>query len=339
MDPKARLKLNYNEELYGNISSEFGMAAVKRTPEEQVIVDKLVAAKLPPLLYGSDIAFWLGVSKGMFDLVLSEAFAHYKEIEIAKSTTSKGAKRILHLPVPVLHQWQMQIKSHILDMTQPSDAAHAYRRGRSAKTGAMAHEMQPYLWVVDLKDFFTSIKLDQVVSVFERIGYPTNAASALARLTCLYYVGLPQGTCTSPAISNLVMQDLDDKLLKLASKNKVTYTRYADDFAFSRNRPFSKSFLETAKKLIVDSGFRINNKKTRLLGPRCSRKVSNLVINYKTGISREHRRNLRALFHRVSLEPKKYKSEQARLHGLANWVSAFHPAEGAKYLKLANSLK
>ncbi len=46
---------------------------------------------------------------------------------------------------------------------------------------------------------------------------------------------LPQGAPTSPLISNLVMRECDEKLSEIASKYKLTYTRYGDDLSFSTN--------------------------------------------------------------------------------------------------------
>lgn len=336
MKPSKRLQQTYTSELNTSARSEFGLASIPRTDEEQRIVDALVASKLPPLLYGSDIAVWLGVTKGVFDALVSSKYGHYKQFEISKD---KGQKRTLRVPVPILHHSQKSIKLQILDTREVSEAAHAYRKGRGAATAARPHEGKSHLWTFDLKDFFSCITFDKVIGVYESMGYPTNAASALAELTALEDGGLPQGTCTSPALSNLALYDLDEQLLKLADKHKVTYTRYADDFSFSRMSRFSKTFQEAVQKRVAAAGFKLHPRKSRLRGPLCSRQVANLVINNKTSIPRERRRNIRAIFHKVALSPESFSQERARLLGLANWVSRYHPEEGAKYLALVKKIK
>ncbi|WP_250881306.1 reverse transcriptase domain-containing protein, partial [Escherichia coli] len=47
---------------------------------------------------------------------------------------------------------------------------------------------------------------------------------------------LPQGSPCSPIISELIAQILDMRLVRLAKKHGVTYTRYADDITFSTNQ-------------------------------------------------------------------------------------------------------
>lgn len=70
---------------------------------------------------------------------------------------------------------------------------------------------------------------------------PKEVATIIAQLSC--YMGhLPQGAPSSPIITNLICQILDMRLLKLAKKYKLDYTRYADDLTFSTN---NSSFIES----------------------------------------------------------------------------------------------
>ena len=48
---------------------------------------------------------------------------------------------------------------------------------------------------------------------------------------------LPQGACTSPAITNALCRRLDRRLVGLVRRHDFTYTRYADDLTFSGDRP------------------------------------------------------------------------------------------------------
>ena len=75
---------------------------------------------------------------------------------------------------------------------------------------------------------------------------PVEIATMIAQLTC-YEGKLPQGAPTSPIITNLVCNILDMRLLKIAKKYRVVYTRYADDMTCSTN---DKKFLENQENFM-----------------------------------------------------------------------------------------
>src|SRR5205085_7108156 len=128
--------------------------------------------------------------------------------------------------------------------------AQGFVPGRSIVSNASVHAGQAVVVSLDLQDFFPSIGFARVRSVFQRCGYSPAVATVLA-LLCTecprrlveydgkrYWVatgprGLPQGTCTSPALSNQEARRLDKRLGGLAAKLGLAYTRYADDLTFS----------------------------------------------------------------------------------------------------------
>ena len=86
---------------------------------------------------------------------------------------------------------------------------------------------------------------------------------------------MPQGSPCSPILSELLTHFLDMRLVKLAAKNKCSYTRYADDITFSTNQKEFPAALAVAvgegwmlgdevKSRIRDAGFTINDGKTRM---------------------------------------------------------------------------
>src|SRR4029077_10406034 len=120
----------------------------------------------------------------------------------------------------------------------------------SVVSNAQAHTRRALVVNLDLENFFPSIAFPRVRSVFQRRGYSPAVATILALLgtECprrlvqydgkRYWVatgprGLPQGACTSPALSNQVARRLDKRLGGLANKLGLAYTRYADDLTFS----------------------------------------------------------------------------------------------------------
>lgn len=89
-------------------------------------------------------------------------------------------------------------------------------------------------------------------------------STILAQLCC-YNGKLPQGAPTSPIISNLICNILDIRLLHIARKYKLDYTRYADDLTFSTNNKLflynQSEFIEKLTAEINNFGFTVNDKK------------------------------------------------------------------------------
>lgn len=120
---------------------------------------------------------------------------------------------------------------------------------------------------IDLENFFESFHFGRVRGFFTKnknFLLPSEVATVIAQLSC-YEGKLPQGAPTSPIISNLICGILDYRLLKVAKKYKLNYTRYADDLTFSTN---DKNFLnlqtkfhEEISKELIQAGFKINEKR------------------------------------------------------------------------------
>ena len=172
---------------------------------------------------------------------------HYVQFEVPKRT---GGTRVLAAPKPEIAAVQERILETILAKVPLDDAAHGFVTGRSTVTNARPHQGRDLVINLDLSDFFPSVTFPRVRGVFRSFGYSPAVATILALLCTesprrtlaygerTYHVAvgpraLPQGACTSPAISNLVARKLDRRLRGLSDKHGLTYTRYADDLTFS----------------------------------------------------------------------------------------------------------
>jgi RNA-directed DNA polymerase len=151
--------------------------------------------------------------------------------------------------------------------------------------------------------------------------------------------GLPQGACTSPALSNQVARRLDKRLGGLAAKFGLTYTRYADDLTFSASDELDGRIgylLARIRHITQDEGFAINGKKTRVLGRRSSQRVTGVVVNDKLSLPRAELRRLRAILHRASKEGLDAQNRENRpdfrawLQGKIAYVRMIRPDLGEK---------
>ncbi|MBL8112113.1 MAG: RNA-directed DNA polymerase, partial [Acidobacteria bacterium] len=132
---------------------------------------------------------------------------------------------------------------------------------------------------------------------------------------------LPQGACTSPALTNALCHRLDRRLTGLAARHGFAYTRYADDLTFSGDDPSAIGrILKSVRSIATDEGFREHPTKTRVMRRGGRQEVTGVVVNDKTGVSRHDVRALRAILH------------NAARHGLASQNRDGH-ADFAAYLR------
>lgn len=297
------------------------------------IVDRLLQKNRLPLINGDEIADFFGLRRTALWDVLRNPDGHYRSFSIPKKS---GGRRRICAPREFLRDLQGKLHGRILNLAYVHPAACGYVSGKTTEDCALPHVGKKFLWNIDLKDFFASVSFAKVVEVFQRLRYPEKAAFYLARI-CTLDDKLPQGAPTSPALSNQVLLPVDRKLALLAKRNKITYTRYADDLSFSANKPIDEAFQSNVLRTIQTHGFQVNPDKCRLFGPRSRRMVTGYVVNERISIPRVSRRRLRAIFHQVSKNPRKTRQSYQKLMGLANWVRHKHPNEGNKYVEILSS--
>jgi retron-type reverse transcriptase len=209
---------------------------------------------------------------------------------------------------------------------------------------------------MDLEAFFPSITFPRIRSVFHRLGYSPAVATILA-LLCTecprrrveydgkpYHVatgprGLPQGACTSPALSNQVARRLDKRLGGLARKLDLTYTRYADDLTFSGDASLESRvgyLLARIRHIAEAEGFTVNEEKSRVQRRNTAQRVTGLVVNDRPNVSRKEVRRLRAILHRARTEGLDQQNRGGRHHfrawlqGKIAYVSMVRPELGRK---------
>jgi len=218
----------------------------------------------------------------------------YRRFEIPKRS---GGIRVIREPLPSLKEIQRWILENILDTRSIHRFAKGFVRGRSIRDNARFHVGQGVVLKVDIQNFFGSIHYERVLRLFRGFGYVEEVAVLLARL-CTFRDGLPQGAPTSPAISNLLSTRMDQRISGYAKKNRLRYTRYADDLTFSGSLQVGDliSFVEL---VLQADGLRLNRSKTRMMEAHQRQVVTGVVVNERLNAPRELRRELRQISHYV----------------------------------------
>lgn len=191
--------------------------------------------------------------------------------------------------------------------------------GRNVVANARCHLYQSCVLNLDLENFFPSITKTGVRRALERELADRIPSSEVRNLICNLCTipdrsgteVLPQGTPTSPVLSNIVLKGLDRRLAAFAGAHGYNYTRYADDITFSHDRPirrFSPFFMERVRSIIEEYGLKINDRKTKVSVKGERLEVTGLTVGEKVNVPRNYIKQLRTLLHLW----KHYGYEQAQ---------------------------
>lgn len=212
----------------------------------------------------------------------------YQTVNITKKN---GKKREINMPWKLLADIQKRIYKYILCDASVSECAAAYAKGRSIHDATVKHIGQPILVKLDIKSFFESIDFETVKDVFLSLGFDKYQTLTLANFCC-YKGRLPQGTSTSPMISNLVMREFDDHLSNYCLKQDIKYTRYSDDMLFSGDFD-AKHLIGYVNLLLQDFGFELNRNKIKVIKQGQRQSALGVVLNEKQQVSKEYRKQIR----------------------------------------------
>ena len=262
----------------------------------------------------------------------STTLRHYNLRTLTKSNQRDGSFRLLESPKQHLKHLQRQIYREILRPIPLHTAVNGFRPGHSILTFAEPHAGRAAVLRFDLQDFFPSVSGPRVQAFFRTLGYPETVADLLGGL-CTTTVPrpfwrtvttdpitqpidqrqriqgarilysrphLPQGAPTSPAIANLCAFRLDRRLAGLAASAGATYTRYADDLAFSGDSAFARSatlrnFAPQVAAIAIEEGFRVHPHKTRLMRSSARQHLAGLTLNQRPNLSRKDLKQLEAI--------------------------------------------
>ena len=218
----------------------------------------------------------------------------------------------------------------------PSDYAMGFTEGRSVVKNANIHKGQNYVFNLDLKDFFPSVFRVRVRARLQAkpFNFNEDIAIIIAGLCSMKvssghkdgsdYV-LPQGSPTSPIITNMICDNLDRRLAGLAKRFGLRYSRYADDITFSSMHYVYREqgdFRKELSRIITQQGFTINEAKTRLQKRGSRQEVTGIIVSDKLNVTQYYVRDIRNLLYiwerhgyttAMSVFWPKYKSEKGHV--------------------------
>ncbi|WP_409408769.1 retron St85 family RNA-directed DNA polymerase [Acidithiobacillus ferriphilus] len=247
-------------------------------------------------------------------------------------------KRLISQPTAELKYFQRWLVDNELNQLPVHDAAMAYRRKRSILDHASPHSKQRYLLKVDFKDFFPSLNENSLRHCLNRDrDYSEEELTILCNLLLksTRIDGMPLqlsiGAPSSPFISNYLMWEFDTKIQQYCDVMNVTYTRYADDLAFSTNTPrLLDQVLGSVQKVLASISYLpliLNPEKTVNVSKKRRRLLVGLTLanDGNVSIGRNEKRRLRAALH-AHTQGQLSRDEVARLVGILSFVWSIDPS-------------
>ena len=261
-----------------------------------------------------------------------------------KLPKKSGGSRTITTPAPFLKGLQRGLLKGLLHKASCHDAATGFRPGLSIAHNAHPHVGQRVVLNIDITNFFPSTRYPLIRRAINHAtprGTSVDARRLLADL-CGFGGGLPIGAPTSPAIANLVLLPADKAIAKVAQRDTLSFTRYADDLTFSGADPVG--ILPFVKDVLKQLGYEIDRKKTNIVRRGRRQVVTGLVVNDKVSVRRLVRRRLRAAVHRATQSDKKlewHKREMSlqELKGRIAFVGVVHPLEASQLARRLHEKK
>ncbi len=231
----------------------------------------------------------LGVSAKTLYTLSNNIEKHYRCVALPKRS---GGIRTLSVPDPLLKQVQRLISERLLSFMPVSRYAAAYKCGASVIKNASRHTRKTKILKLDIKNFFDRILYSQV----KEKAFPSKKYSesnrVLLSMLCYYKDKLPQGAPSSPAITNIIMFDFDERVGEWCDEKGIVYTRYCDDMTFSGDFDDSNVISFVSEEL-KKYGFYLNEKKTRSVLHSQRQTVTGIVVNERVNTPSDYRRRLR----------------------------------------------
>lgn len=242
----------------------------------------------------------------------------YKAFTIPKKN---GSGRTIHAPVKGLKSLLRALNFVLHCVQEAHPAAKGFVINESIVSNAKLHVGKTYVYNLDLADFFHSfdsnrVKLALIKTPFHLKGEKEPLAFLIANLVThpfeiegIIKTVLPQGSPTSPTITNIMCVKLDRRLLGLAKRFGANYSRYADDITFSSYHDIYKNeeFLKELNRIISEDNLykfkeetktigptlKINPNKTRLQSSAYRQEVTGLTVNEKVNVKRRYIKQIR----------------------------------------------
>ena len=277
------------------------------TPAEHSEIEHLIACGLPPISSTSALAAMFGISPGLIGSFTKNPEHYYRAFFIPKGS---GQREILSPKVglKIIQKW---ISIKLEAAYSVPDHVYGFVPQKSHVQAAAIHAGAKWVFSVDIKDFFQTTPKELVESRLRELGFKEKGASLIGEL-CTLNNHLPQGAPSSPLLSNICFNSLDETLKEISTKHSIRLSRYADDIVFSGSKTYPEELQAEIEAAFSASPWTLSPRKTELVFlPRDRLKIHGILVDgEKIRLTKGYRKRLRAFAH--LMEHGKIKEEDKR---------------------------
>lgn len=266
------------------------------------------------------LASLIGVSPHLIAIMSMNPDKYYRSFKLNKKS---GGHREIFAPRKFMKVIQYWITDYFLFRLKIHASCYSYRKGVSIKENAINHLNNDFVANIDITDYFGTINKDMVQKCLIKNKIDAKLATAITEIVT-YKDFLPQGAPSSPQVSNAILFDFDNKISETCYLTGCVYTRYSDDITISGSkRSDVVRMIKLAMHLLNESGFSVNNKKTRISSINSRRIVTGILVDDVIRPTRKYRKRVRSAFDHAIKDNDYSKDTIYKLSGYLNYLKSF----------------
>jgi RNA-directed DNA polymerase len=289
----------------------------KSAEEESGEIRRLFALGLPPVTSLNALAVMTGYNRGFLWSLIDRPEKYYRVFHIPKGRTT----RQIEAPKVALKFLQKWLSVHFARKWLPHGAAHGFVCGRSHISAARVHLGAEWVVSIDIENFFPSTPSQEVLTALTRLGYQTAGSIVALSSLCCYNRRLAQGAPSSPVLSNIALQPLDEAIFDIAEKFHSKFTRYADDIVLSGKGSAPENLISELEGVFESTAWRLSPQKRSVVELPQRLKVHGLLVHgEELRLTKGYRNRIRSFRH-LFAQGRIVEADRRRIAGHLNYAS------------------
>jgi len=283
-----------------------------------------------------DLEIVLGVPIG--ELVYLAASME-EQVHVFYKKKKSGEPRKICDASPRLKEIQRLINKRILQQIPLPNYIHGSVVGKSPRTNAEQHMGKPFVYGLDVKDFYPSVHYTKIYKVLLACGFSDDVSGLLTRLTT-YQGSLAQGFPTSSTLANLILSQISPRIENLCKHHGIAFTFYQDDLTISGGYRIP-NLIGLFSRIMAQEGFELHHlpRKKKPMPETKRQEVTGYVVNQKVNVAKDYYRRLRATIHLCKVKGIEFvagdvpvEKFRSSIMGKIQYILDVNPERGKKLL-------